>query len=402
MTKTISSRKGLSQPLQPSSGLIFAHQQSDEVHNHKGEVSTPSTAQSMLGKLKIIHVTQGRVRIRATDVSHNSILESLSRQLRQHDGVTEVTTNYKTSSLLVKFDETRLSLPQTLAMLQEFGIQQYQAVSDSQNNSDPFAAWKSVEFWKEQGLSFIPLFAGLGVTGAIGINGLAAIPVYMITADATRRVIDYIEPQLLGTKKNKKLNTASATQSITKHQVTPQTSLAKVEQITAVKQELFPTKNVDNAKITYNIVHAIPGRIRMSVPKLAHDRNYAKRLERLLAADPQVTNVRLNCDAASVAIAYQPKNIKASRWIDLMQLAQEETTVPPHVIHKDVVTHRHSDVQMQAEKLVTPAPIQDKKFQTTKVESTPEVTGLWANFKAPALSYALAFMANFPINAAPD
>ncbi|TBR60666.1 hypothetical protein B4U84_07375 [Westiellopsis prolifica IICB1] len=401
MTKTISSRKGLSQPLQPSSGLIFAHQQSDEVHKHKGEVSTRSTAQSMLGKLKIIHVTQGRVRIRATDVSHNSILESLSRQLQQHHGVTEVTTNYKTSSLLVKFDETRLSLPQMLTILQEFGIQEYQAVSDSQSNSDPFAAWKSVEFWKEQGLSFIPLFAGLGVTGAIGINGLAAIPVYMITADATRRVIEYIEPQLLGSKKNKKLNTASATQSITKHQVTPQTSLAKVEQITVVKQELFPTKNLDNAKITYNIVHAIPGRIRMSLPKLAHDQDYAKRLERLLKADPQVTNVRINCDAASVAIAYQPNNIKVSRWIDLMQLAQQETTAP-HVIYKDAGTPRHSDVQKQAEKLVTPAPIQEKEFQTTKVESTPEVTGLWANFKAPALSYALAFMANFPINAAPD
>ncbi|KOP27530.1 hypothetical protein AMR41_04425 [Hapalosiphon sp. MRB220] len=401
MTKTISSREGLGQALQPSSDLIFAHQQSDEVRNHKGEVSTRSTAQSMLGKLKIIHVTQGRVRIRATDVNHNSILESLSRQLRQHDGVTEITINHKTSSLVVKFDEARLSLPEMLTILQEFGIQQYQAISDCENNSDPFAAWKSVEFWKEQGLSFIPLFAGLGVTGAIGINGLAAIPVYMITADATRRVIDYIEPQLLGTKKNKKLNTASATQPITNHQDTPQTSLAKVEQITTVKQELFPAKNVDNAKITYNIVHAIPGRIRMSIPKLAHDRDYAKRLERLLEADPQVTNVRVNCDAASVAIAYQPNNIKASRWVDLMQLAQGETTAP-HVIQKEAGTPKHSDIQMQAEKLVTPAPTKKKEFPTTKVEPTPEVTGLWASFKAPALSYALAFMANFPINAAPD
>ncbi len=401
MTKTISSREGLGQALQPSSDLIFAHQQSDEVRNHKGEVSTRSTAQSMLGKLKIIHVTQGRVRIRATDVNHSSILESLSRQLRQHDGVTEITINHKTSSLVVKFDEARLSLPEMLTILQEFGIQQYQAISDCENNSDAFAAWKSVEFWKEQGLSFIPLFAGLGVTGAIGINGLAAIPVYMITADATRRVIDYIEPQLLGTKKNKKLNTASATQPITNHQDTPQTSLAKVEQITTVKQELFPAKNVDNAKITYNIVHAIPGRIRMSIPKLAHDRDYAKRLERLLEADPQVTNVRVNCDAASVAIAYQPNNIKASRWVGLMQLAQGETTAP-HVIQKEAGTQKHSDVQMQAEKLVTPAPTKKKEFPTTKVEPTPEVTGLWASFKAPALSYALAFMANFPINAAPD
>jgi cation transport ATPase len=398
MTKTISSRKGLSQPLQQSSGLIFAHQQSDEVNNHKGEVSTRSMVQLGLSGLKIIHVSQGRVRIRATDVSHNSILESLSQQLRQQNGVTQVTTNHKTSSLVVTFDESRLPLPQMLATLQEFGIQQYQANSDSQTNTDPFAAWKSVEFWQEQGLSFIPLFTGLGVTGALGINGLAAIPVYMITADATRRVIDYIEPQLFGTKKNKKLNTASTTQSTKKYQVTSQTSLAKVEQITPVKQELFPTGTADNAKITCNIVHAIPGRIRLNVPKLAQDRDYAKRLERLLKADPQVTNVRINCDAASVAIAYQPSNIEASHWVGLIQLAKETA---PRVMEKDAKTRGVGDAQNSITKLVTQLS-KSEEFQTATVEPTPEVTALWATFKAPALSYALAFMANFPINTAPD
>jgi cation transport ATPase len=391
MTKTISSRKGLSQPLQPSSGLIFAHQQSDEVDNHKGEVSTRSTAQLGLRGLKIIHVSQGRVRIRANDVSQNSILESLSQELRQHDGVIEVSTNHKTSSLVVKFDEGRLPLPQMLARLQEFGIQQYQAASDSQANTDLFAAWKSAEFWKEQGLSFIPLFTGLGVTGALGINGLAAIPVYMITADATRRVIDYIEPQLFGTKKNKKLNTASATQSTKKHEVTSQTSLATVEQIAPVKQELLSTGTGKNAKITCNIVHAIPGRIRLNVPKLAQDREYARRLEKLLKADPQVTNVRMNCDAASVAIAYQPSSIAAVHWIGLMQLAQQAA---PRVTKKDAHTHPIAKPVTESSK--------PKEFQTATVEPTPEVTGLWATFKAPALSYALAFMANFPINAAPD
>ncbi|PMB23965.1 HMA2 domain-containing protein [Fischerella thermalis] len=391
MTNTISSRKGLSQPLQQSSGLIFAPKQSDEVNNHKGEVSTRSMAQLGLGGLKIIHVSQGRVRIRATDVSYNSILESLSQQLRQHDGVTEVSTNHKTSSLVVKFDEGRLPLPQMLARLQEFGIQQYQAASDSQTNTDPFAAWKSAEFWQEQGLSFIPLFAGLGVTGALGIKGLAAIPVYMITADATRRVIDYIEPQLFGTKKNKKLNTASATQSPKKHQVTSQSSLAKVEQKAPGKQELFSTGTRDNAKITCKIVHAIPGRIRLSVPKLAQDQDYAKRLERLLKADPQVTSVRINCDAASVAIAYQPSNIAANHWIGLMQRAQQAA---PQVTEKDAHTQLIAKPVTESSK--------PEELRTATVEPTPEVTGLWATFKAPALSYALAFMANFPINAAPD
>lgn len=47
-----------------------------------------------------------------------------------------------------------------------------------------------MDFWKEQGLDFIPLATGLAVTGGLGISGLAAIPVYMIAAEATRQAID--------------------------------------------------------------------------------------------------------------------------------------------------------------------------------------------------------------------
>lgn len=80
-----------------------------------------------------------------------------------------------------------------LGILQQLNIQ----ITPDSPISDPFAAWKSAEFWQEQTISFIPLMAGLAVTSRLGISGLASIPVYMITADAARRVIDYLKPRLV-------------------------------------------------------------------------------------------------------------------------------------------------------------------------------------------------------------
>ena len=78
-----------------------------------------------------------------------------------------------------------------LALLQEYGIQP-QAAPQTLSNTDLLAPWKSVDFWKEQGISLIPLFTGLTVTSGLGVSGLASIGVYMITANLTRSAIDYL------------------------------------------------------------------------------------------------------------------------------------------------------------------------------------------------------------------
>ncbi|BAZ08429.1 hypothetical protein NIES4071_02340 [Calothrix sp. NIES-4071] len=58
-------------------------------------------------------------------------------------------------------------------------------------------------------------------------------------------------------------------------------------------------------EVSYNIVHAIPGRIRFSIPKLATDSSYADKVKALLESDSNVTDVRLNAKAASIAISYK-------------------------------------------------------------------------------------------------
>jgi len=85
-------------------------------------------------------------------------------------------------------------------------------------------------------------------------------------------------------------------------------------------------------QVTYRVVHSTPGRVRFRIPRIAHDSNYAQRLQRLLAAEPQVTSVRLKPAAASVVIRYlpgEPDSQMRSRLGKLIQLATNAALTIP-------------------------------------------------------------------------
>ncbi|MDZ8050370.1 MAG: HMA2 domain-containing protein [Aulosira sp. ZfuVER01] len=343
MTKTISSRDRLSPQPQESSGLISAQTESDErkLNNESRVTEAQSNVQLSLEGWRIVHASNGRIRIRAQEGGLESQLEAISQYLQQYQGVREVTANADTGSLAIAFDPNRLSLPQILAKLQEFGIHQIESAS----NADLFAEWKSVDFWKEQTISLIPLMTGLAVTRGLGIAGVASIPVYMIAANATRWVIGSREPEI------------------------------SRSQISNSKSTQFSS---DDETIAYSVVHAIPGRIRLNLPRIAKDRAYGRRLERLLKTDAQVTSVRINYSAASVAIAYQDSEISLDYWVNLMELALQThpQTKPVKTIEQPPVT----------------------QLTETLEDKSPEISSLWANMKPSAMSYSLAFMANFPLD----
>ncbi|WP_414585120.1 HMA2 domain-containing protein [Scytonema sp. PCC 10023] len=405
MTKTLSSRERLSPREQKLVDLISDHQQDHQQSDESSETTSKSVAQSVaqstmqppVGGLHIVHATAGRVRIRATDGSHNSILETISQNLRKQDGVREVSVNDQTGSLVVNFDEKKLSLPQMLERLQQFDIHQLPASPQAESKQDPFAAWKSAEFWKEQGISFIPMFTGLAVTGGLGISGLPSIPVYMITANATRRVIDSLKPQVAASQIKKNSQKASEK----KLNKTDQPSSSKVQQTFPIKTEKS-TNVVDKVndvkaqpgKIAYSVVHAIPGRIRFNVPRVARDRAYARRLERLLKTDSKVTSVRMNCDAASIAIAHKAGEIPVSYWVGLMELADK--TIPETTPVKTTPVNTTTEQPLPPNQLVEPA------GSTTAEQQPIETASIWSDFKTPALSTALSFLANFPLDSVPD
>ncbi|MEA5622987.1 hypothetical protein [Nostoc sp. UHCC 0251] len=58
-------------------------------------------------------------------------------------------------------------------------------------------------------------------------------------------------------------------------------------------------------KVAYSIAHAIPGRVRFRVPRIACDPKYVQRLETLLKSDSTVTSERVNSAAKSVVITYK-------------------------------------------------------------------------------------------------
>ncbi|MDB9341533.1 MULTISPECIES: HMA2 domain-containing protein [Cyanophyceae] len=299
------------------------------------QINQNTSPEFSAGGLEIVHATNGRIRIRATEASFNEKLEKISEDLRQYKGVIEVCANQQTGSLVVRFDDRLVSLSQMLSILQEFEIKPI-----SVSNVDAFAAWKSLDFWQEQSISLIPLVTGLAVTGGLGISGLAAIPVYMITADATRRVIDYMEPKFSG---------------------------SDVEKTTASSVVISDERTI--VETVYTVVHAIPGRIRFHLPRLAEDKAYGERLEKLLQADPQVVNLRVNYHAASIAIAYQPAKLAGSHWVNLIELAGE--THPS--VNSVKVSHESTEIMQ------------------------PNVSSLWAEMKYPGMCFSLDYMAKLSL-----
>ncbi len=389
MTKTISSRERLNKQVKISPESISnIRAQSDENRQSVKSEEAQKTVQALKTELQevglqIVHATTERVRICATDsskelgtelnqtLSNSSIkelIDAICSILQQQEGIKQITWNEPTKSLVIAFDSQLLSLPQVLVILEEFGVKRQKDSEKSSENQkvDPFAAWKSAEFWQEQGLDLIPLFAGLAVTSRLAIGGLASIPVYMVTANITRRIIAYTQQALATetekpkeikkeTKKAKKSVSGSEKKShsspsqVTSDKVlgkdkveknnSPSESLgSKVEKASTLERKVdhkLASEHQSNgvfkasglttrqAKINYSVVHSIPGRIRFNIPRIAKDRAYAKTLERLLKTEPNVINVRINCDAASVAIAFEPSSLSKSHWFGLLELANE-------------------------------------------------------------------------------
>ncbi|OCQ89411.1 hypothetical protein BCD64_27030 [Nostoc sp. MBR 210] len=379
MTKTLSSR-GLSPKEALSPDLISTQRHSDQlqVNRHTSLASAKLETHLPAGSLEIIHATHGRIRIRATDGSLNASLELVSQHLKQYKGVTEVTTNEQLGSLVVNFDENDLTLPQMLGILEKLNIYPSLNSPQSMNSKDPFAVWKSPDFWKEQTISFIPLMTGLAVTGGLGISGFASIPVYMITADATRRVIDYLEPQIAKSDSN--------SQSVKPNNTTRQPKLTPAATKPIAEQVRQDVKQ--SAKIAYTVVHHIPGRIRFHVSRITQDQAYARRLERLLKTDAYVINVRMNCDAASIAIAYHPDEVALSHWVKLMELALQTHPAAPSVQIAE---------PQQPEKQNTQIVVSADTTKTSAESNNLNISSIWAEMKPAAMSFSLAYMANFPL-----
>jgi hypothetical protein len=220
---------------------------------------TGITAQPATSGLQVVHAMPGRVRLRGADGENQ--LNTVAEKLRQQAGVCNVEANLESGSLIVTFDETALSYSQMFKLLRQSGVSTTPETKvEAQTDS----------FWLDatQLESVIPLIAGALITGGLGIQGLPAIPVYLLAAGTTRQLIEQLEDE---------------------------------------KEAPSVETSTDHAPITYSIVHAVPGRVRFALPRLGWDEIYARRLEKLAAADNRILGVRVNRAAASVVFSYDKK-----------------------------------------------------------------------------------------------
>jgi Cu2+-exporting ATPase len=72
-------------------------------------------------------------------------------------------------------------------------------------------------------------------------------------------------------------------------------------------------QELTNPKVAYSVVHILPGRVRLRVPRLRHDADYSQRLQRLLEAEPLFNSVRLKEAAASVVVTYNSATVTSTK-----------------------------------------------------------------------------------------
>jgi hypothetical protein len=147
---------------------------------------------------------------------------------------------------------------------------------------------------------------------------------------------------------------------------------------------------------------------------LGKDEVYVQRVVRSLHTDERVTKFRLNRDAASLAITYEPKDVPLSHWAELLQSAeltgQEDKGTRGQFNSKFKIQNSKFKIQNPKSK-IPQLPTPDKQeesedslpFESIAILPTPSATeaaGVWTQLKPPALSMSLEFMARFPLQTA--
>ncbi|MFB2893086.1 heavy metal translocating P-type ATPase [Aerosakkonemataceae cyanobacterium BLCC-F50] len=268
---------------------------------------TNLTAQNTNNALQIVHNVPGRVRLKATDSNQVKALEKVAQKLRKQEGIYEVRTNSATKSLVATFDSNIVSMPEISKIIQQSGSTQPLVLVEKahkQELQELLASGDLSEQYPRIARSIFSIIAGMAVTGALGVTGLMSLPVFMITDRVSHELLKYIESEFLTEKPESEI----------------QSSAKELNGKVADRQEPI-----------YSIVHETPGRIRFRIPLVAKDADYAQKLTQLAQSDSRVTNIKINKDAASVAICYQasdlsPAAIKA-HLVHLIELANDPSTL---------------------------------------------------------------------------
>lgn len=145
--------------------------------------------------------------------------------------------------------------------------------------------WRQLE-------ALIPPLAGLAIIKGLRIQGWGALLAYLVADGGIRGLMKQVDSQ--------------------------GESLAKNE-INSSKQSKNPKINPERPNLSwgYQVVHQIPGRIRLKIPSLKTEPQWAQKLEELVNFEDRITKVRVNRNAVSVVIHYRTEIDSKSRKLPL-------------------------------------------------------------------------------------
>jgi hypothetical protein len=148
----------------------------------------------------------------------------------------------------------------------------------------------------------LPVLIGLLVTNRLRLRGAQALLVNLTIAAFTRQAVSHLKKQA--------------------HASAPIASEPLSEN--GHSQPTPPSSTED-----YMIVHAVPGRMRLRIPRLMIDAAYAKRLEKLLQAEDIVLRVRMNRSASSLILQYDGAGLSelelGMRLLNILEQAEHLT-----------------------------------------------------------------------------
>ena len=242
-----------------------------------------STASSTNVEFEIVHAVRGRVRLRLKSSRARELLPRIAHHLQQQGGILRVFIKQTSSSLVVTFDPDAISVEQLTDSLQPFGSIETSTKAIAQSTGESHAITYSRLF------SLVPPLVGLAIARRLQVSGWKSILTYILVAGITREVIDQV------TGESEKVELSPAKQV--------STTQVAAEEISSLLMAI---------ETDFEIVHQIPGRIRLRVSRISRDRNYAQELKHLLEQDNRITAIRIKTNSSSVVILYDPEALSNS------------------------------------------------------------------------------------------
>ncbi len=345
--------------------------------------------------LQMVHVTPGRVRFRVPQEQRQTLQDQI-QPLQTDQGIEAIAINPETGSLIISFNPSLLTLADLQRMLETMGFRVTAAASVQAHWNTGLETLQSGAFWREQGLSLVPLVTGLLTTRSLGVQGLLSLPVFMAAASVTRLAIAQWET--------------------TNHDPEPEAVTAAVARTPGADTA---TAIAPTATSNWQLLHATPGRLRIRVPRMTEDADYRQRLQTLARNAGWMTQVQLRPHSGSIVITYDrtamSQEVARSRLQEWLQQA-EVTPVPATTTQPVPVVPAAEPPAAIAVKQTSPSDPPDDQPPSDNLNLSDDLDlevvqldpdfyngssetpqGFLAEFKPPALAAILSFAANFPL-----